>query len=95
MRQVLLTIACFATMAGLAWADSLHGTVKFKDGSKDKGTTSITQSYNGKKGKLDGKGNYTLDFGTKVGSKVTVYVNGDKYTEITVKGDTRLDITVP
>lgn len=78
-----------------AMADSLYGTIKFKDGSKDKGTTSISTSYNSKKAKSDGKGNYTLDFGTKVGKKVTVYVNGDKYTDIEVKGDTRLNITVP
>ena len=82
-------------LVGVVQADSIFGTVRFKDGSKDKGTTAITTSYNNNQGKLDGNGNYTLDFGAKVGSKVTVYVNGKRYTEIEVKGDVRLYIVVP
>ena len=82
-------------MSGTASADSLNGTIRFKDGSKDQGTTRITQSWNGKKPKLDGKGNYKLDFGDKVGKKITVYVNGSRYTEVEVKGDTELNIIVP
>ena len=81
--------------AGPAMADELYGTVTYKDGSKDKGVNAITTSYNDERGKNDGKGNYTLDFKCKVGSKVTVYVNGKKYKEIEVKGRTKLDIVVP
>lgn len=84
---------CFTTTSALA--DNLHGTIKYKDGSKDKGVSAITTSWNGERGKNDGNGNYTLDFKGKVGKKVTVYVNGKKYTEIEVKGDTELNITIP
>jgi hypothetical protein len=80
----------------VALADSLYGTVRFKDGSKDRGTTKIVTSWKyGQHAKLDGSGNYTLDYGQKVGTKVTVYVNGSKYKEITITGATRLDIVVP
>ena len=75
-------------------ADSLYGSVTFKDKSKDKGTTAITTSWNSAKGKSDGNGNYKIDFGGKVGKRVTVYVNGKRYSEVLVKGDTELDIVV-
>jgi hypothetical protein len=91
-RSLLGSVMLVAVLAAVASADSLYGTVRFKDGSKDRGTTRITQSWNGKHAKLDGKGNYTLDFGGKVGKKITVYVEGKRYTEIEVKGKTRLDI---
>jgi len=86
---------CFFILTSFAMADSLYGTVRFKDGSKDRGTTRITTSWNSKVADLDGNGRYTLDFGGSVGRRITVYVNGSRYTEITVNGDTRLDITVP
>lgn len=94
-KTICWVIVAFLLAIGSASADTLYGTVKFKDGSKDIGTTSISQSYNSKKAKLDKNGKYKLDFGTKVGSKVTVYVNGTKYTTITVDGDTELNITIP
>ena len=96
MRSVIYA-ACLGMvlLCGSVCADTLSGSIKFKDGSKDKGVTRITTSWNKKTGKSDGKGHYTLDFGGKVGKKVTVYVNGKKYSEIEVKGDTKLDITVP
>lgn len=76
-------------------ADTLYGSVTFKDKSKDRGTTAISTSWNSAKGKSNGKGKYTLDFGGKVGKKITVYVNGKRYAEVLVKGDTELDIVVP
>ncbi|MBI2805452.1 MAG: hypothetical protein HYX68_10790 [Planctomycetes bacterium] len=91
--SVLALLALFF-VAGLAQADTLFGTVRFKDGSKDRGTTAITTSYNNRRGSLDANGNYTLDFGTKVNARVTVYVNGRRYTTIMVRGNTRLNIVV-
>lgn len=72
-------------------ADSLYGTCVRKDGSKVDGTVKISTDWNGEKA-YPKKGEYRLDFGGKVGKKVIVYVDGAKYTTITVKGDTRLDI---
>lgn len=81
-------------MTASAMADSLVGTCKYKDGSKADGTVTVSTSWNSKKA-YPKKGDYELDFGAKIGKKVTVYVNGKKYTEIEVKGRTRLDITMP
>jgi hypothetical protein len=92
--MISLVMALFM-LSSSALADSLYGTVKFKDGSKDKGTTRIATSWNGNIADLDGNGNYTLDLGGEVGKEITVYVNGNHYTDINVQGDTRLDITVP
>lgn len=72
-------------------ADSLYGTCVRKDGSKVDGTVKIATDWNGEKA-YPKNGEYRLDFGGKVGKKVIVYVNGSKYTTITVKGDTRLNI---
>ena len=88
----VLAISC---TAGSALADSLYGTIKYKDGSKDRGVAAITTSWNSRRGKNDGKGNYRLDFKGKVGKEITVYVNGKRYTKITVKGDTKLNIRIP
>lgn len=93
LRTFLSGLVFVALLNTRASADSLYGTIKFKDGSTDKGTTSITQSWNSKKATLDGKGGYKLDFAGKVGKKVTVYVEGKKYKEIEVSGDVKLDIT--
>ncbi len=90
--SLVSSLVLVAVLVTAATADSLFGTVHFKDGSKDRGTTRITQSWNSKHAKLDGRGNYTLDFGGKVGTKITVYVEGKRYAEVEVKGDTRLDV---
>lgn len=94
-RHSFCSFASILLLAGSVYADTLSGSIKFKDGSTDKGTTRISSSWNSKTGKSDGKGNYTLDFGGKVGKKVTIFVNGKKYTEVEVKGDARLNIIVP
>ena len=43
-KSVLVILATAAIMSGAALADSLYGTIRFNDGSKDQGTTRITQS---------------------------------------------------
>ena len=94
-KIVLSSILALFFIGGAGLADSLYGSIKYKDGSKDKGTAAITTSWNRERGKNDGNGFYTLDFKGKVGKKITVYVNGTKYTEIEVNGDTKLDIVIP
>ena len=96
----MFKIMCCAILAvcltaSSALADSLYGTIRYKDGSKDRGVAAITTSWNSARGKNDGNGNYKLDFGGKVGKTITVYVNGDKYIKIEVKGDTQLNIIIP
>ncbi|MDB5389414.1 MAG: hypothetical protein JWM11_5060 [Planctomycetaceae bacterium] len=87
--SVALSILFSSTFA---CADKLYGTIVHKDGSKVKKTRKISTSWNSKKAKYTADGEYELDFGKKVGKKITVYVDGDTYTEIEVKGDTKLDI---
>jgi hypothetical protein len=75
------------------FADSLYGKCVRNDGSKVDGTVKVSTDWNDEKA-YPKNGQYRLDFGGKVGKKVTVYVNGSKYTTITVKGDVKLDIKV-
>jgi hypothetical protein len=92
-RQVLAAAVALMFGAGAAFAeDTLSGTIVHKDGSKVKKTAAITTSWNSARGTYPADGEYEIDFGGKVGKKITVYVNGDKYTEITVKGHTKLNI---
>lgn len=94
VKYTVAVLIAFAAEILPTMADSLYGSVTFKDKSKDKGTTAITTSWNSAKGKSDGNGMYKIDFGGKVGKRVTVYVNGKRYSEVLVKGDTELDIVV-
>ncbi|MBC8291158.1 MAG: hypothetical protein H8E37_12665 [Planctomycetes bacterium] len=92
-RIFAVAFVALSLLTSTALADTLYGTCKYKDGSKADGTVKISTSWNGKKA-FPKKGEYELDFGGKVGKKITIYVNGSKYTTITVKGRTKLDITV-
>ena len=93
-RKIWCVLALVVWLAGSsAYADTLHGTCKRKDGSKVDGTVKISTSWNGKKA-YPKDGSYRLDFGGKVGKTITVYVNGSKYGTVEVKGDTELNIVV-
>lgn len=87
-------------LSTLVLADSLYGTVTYKNKSTEQKNTNkkaliINTSWDyGRTAQIDEKGNYKIDFQTKVGEKVSVFVNGNKYTEIEIKGDTKLDIVV-
>ncbi len=94
-KVMCYVVVAMCLTASAVLADSLYGTIRYKDGSKDKGVSAITTSWNSERGKNDGNGNYKLDFKGKVGKTITVYVNGKTYTTIKVKGDTRLNITIP
>lgn len=93
LATAILGAIVFLFAANATFADSLHGSCKRKDGSKVDGTVTISTSWNNKKA-YPKNGLYRLDFGGDVGKEITVYVNGDRYTVIKVKGDTRLDIVV-
>lgn len=82
----------FMLLPQVSFADKLYGTIVHKDGSKVKKTRKISTSWNSKTAKYTADGEYELDFGKKVGKKITVYVDGETYTEIEVKGDTKLNI---
>lgn len=88
----LVALTTVLLWTGTCLADTLSGTIVHKDGSKVAKTAKITTSWNSQRGTYPKDGEYKLDFKEKVGKKVTIYVNGDKYTEIEVKGDTKLDI---
>jgi hypothetical protein len=92
MVRMLVAAAVLLSFTETAMADKLYGTIVHKDGSKVLKTKSIKTSWNSKSAKYTKDGEYELDFGEKVGKKVIVYVDGDKYTDIEIKGDTRLDI---
>ncbi len=88
----LIALTTVILSVGTCLADTLSGTIHHKDGSKVKKTAKITNSWNSDHATYPADGEYKIDFKGKVGKKVTIYVNGDKYTEIEVKGDTKLDI---
>ncbi|OQY28509.1 MAG: hypothetical protein B6244_07120 [Candidatus Cloacimonetes bacterium 4572_55] len=91
---ILLVLVVFlAFTIPVAYADSIYGTCKHKDGSKVDGTVRVSTSWNNKK-VYPRNGKYKLDFGKNVDAKITVYVNGKKYTTISVDGDEKLDILI-
>jgi len=91
-NALIAVIVTVGLLAGTSFADTLSGTIHHKDGSKVLRTAKITTSWNSEKGTYPADGEYKIDFKGKVGKKITIYVNGDKYTEIEVKGDTKLNI---
>lgn len=91
-NKFLVSLAIVILWSGTCLADTLSGTIVHKDGSKVKKTSKITNSWNSDHATYPKDGEYKIDFKGKVGKKVTIYVDGDKYTEIEVKGDTKLDI---
>ena len=91
-KKLLTVVVVLFLSAGVSLADTLSGTIHHKDGSKVNKTAKISTSWNGEQATYPASGEYKIDFKGKVGKKVTVYVNGEKYTEIEVKGDTKLDI---
>ncbi len=100
MLKIFTSILLILTFSVCALADSLYGTLKYKEKQKNNATENkkvvINTSWDyAKTAELDEKGNYKIEFGEKVGQKISVYINGNKYTEIEIKGDTKLDIIVP
>lgn len=95
IRGLQLLVLCTAVLACSAtYADSLYGKCTHKDGSKAGKSNHISTSWNSKRAYPE-NGTYKLDFGGKVGKRITVYCNGTKVGTVYVSGSTRLDIRVP
>ena len=95
MFKIFFSTLLLLAVSISAMADSLYGTIKFKKRAKEKDITIINTSWDyAKTADLDKNGNYKIDFGEKVDKKITVYVNGNKYKEVEIKGDTKLDIVI-
>ena len=91
---VFVLIVMFALAAAtVAYAKDacIYGTAVNSDGSKIDGSARVSTSWNGKEA-FPRNGEYRLCLGSNPGQKITVYIDGQKYAEIYVDGDTRLDI---
>lgn len=91
MKPLAVVVALFLS-GGVVLGDTLSGTIVHKDGSKVNKTARVSTSWNDEVATYPASGEYKIDFKGKVGKKITIYVNGDKYTVIEVKGDTTLNI---
>lgn len=94
MFRLLTALLAFTMLASITHADSVYGTCRYNDGSKVDGTVTIATSWNSQKA-FPKAGKYEINFGRTVGKKITIYVNGNKYTTIYVNGRTELNIKVP
>jgi hypothetical protein len=70
---------------------SIYGTAIHSDGSKVDRTARISTSWNSTVS-FPKDGRYELDLGDNPRQKITVYVNGMRYSTVYVDGDTRLDV---
>mgnify|MGYP007130728987 CR=1 FL=1 len=70
---------------------SIYGSANRGDGSKVDGTMRVSTSWNGNEA-FPRNGQYRLDLGSNPRQRITVYVDGMRYTEIHVDGDVRVDI---
>jgi hypothetical protein len=94
-KLFVLALVTLFIASGLAYASDacIYGTAKYRDGSKSDGEATISTSWNSKKAWAE-NGKYRLCLGSNPRKKITVYVNGSKYKELYVNGDTRLDIVI-
>ena len=69
----------------------LYGSAQRRDGSSIDGTATVSSSWNSNKA-YPRNGRYSLDLGSNPRQKVTLYVDGNRYVEIFVDGDTAVDI---
>ncbi|PJB40205.1 MAG: hypothetical protein CO108_15505 [Deltaproteobacteria bacterium CG_4_9_14_3_um_filter_63_12] len=86
----LLALVSFSVAA---WADDacLYGSAEWSSGDKIDGSTTVSTSWNGKEA-FPRDGEYRLCLGSNPEKTITVYVEGQRYAEVFVDGDTRLDI---
>ena len=90
MRVLALSCAlCF--VSSTAFGACLYGTAVNSDGSKINGSAKVSTSWNGKVA-YPRNGKYELCLGSNPKASITVYLDGRKYTQIYVSGDTRLDM---
>jgi hypothetical protein len=72
---------------------SIYGSAYRRDGSKVNGTMRVSTSWNANEA-FPRDGQYRLDLGTNPRQRITVYVDGMRYTEIYVDGEQRVDLRV-
>jgi hypothetical protein len=70
---------------------SIYGTAHRRDGSKVDGTMRVSTSWNSNTA-YPRNGEYNLDLGSNPRQRITVYVDGMRYTEVHVDGSARVDI---
>ncbi len=70
---------------------SIYGSARRKDGSKVDGTMTVSTSWNSNKA-YPRNGQYNLDLGSNPKQRITVYVDGMRYTEVHVDGNVCVDI---
>lgn len=88
---VCLGLAGFLMLPAAAMADSIYGDCTYESGSKCGGSVYISTSWNSKRA-YPASGRYTLDFGKKLGTRITVYCNGNTVGTVHVSGATRFDV---
>lgn len=87
---ILITLLIFIPLAKASDA-CLYGDAVNSDGSKIDGSARITTSWNNTTA-FPRNGRYELCLGSNPRQTITIYVNGNRYTDIKVDGDTRLDV---
>lgn len=91
---VLSLISLFIASAMVYAEDAcIYGTVVWSDGSKSDGTSTISTSWNNERA-YPRNGKYRLCLGRNPEQTITIYVNGTKYTELYVDGNTELNIVI-
>lgn len=85
LPRCLGAVLALLLLCTCARADSLYGDVTPRNGAK------ISTSWNSKVA-YSKNGKYKLDLGGRVGSYVTVYIDGKKVDRVYVDGATRVDI---
>ncbi len=94
-RFFVLALITLFFASGIAYASDacIYGTAVYRDGSKSDGEATISTSWNNKKAWAK-NGKYRLCLGSNPNKKITVYVNGSKYKELYVNGNTELKIVI-
>ncbi len=90
MKSILLGCA-LALVSTATHSACLYGSAVNSDGSKIDGSAKVSTSWNGKQA-FPRNGKYQLCLGSNPKASITVYLDGRKYTQIHVNGDTRLDL---
>ena len=72
---------------------AIYGSAVRSDGSRIDGTARVSTSWNSNVA-FPRNGQYRLDLGSNPRKSITVYVDGNYYTEVHVDGDTCIDIRV-
>ena len=88
---VLLSVFCLMITATYAGEACIYGSAVNFAGSKIDGSAKISTSWNDVKA-FPRNGEYQLCLGSNPRKSITIYVNGAKYTTLSVNGNTRLDI---